>query len=603
MRLARLPLAARLSTAVLATGLLAALAAGASALLAGRLGTPASSPWLPATAAALALLPGLLAARSIARPIDRLADTIADTVARNEPIAIPPDAGGGALGRIGAGVARLQAELATAREAVRDQAATLEAIATAQAVLELDPTGRIVGANDNLLRLLGWERGELLGRQHATLLDPATAEAPETRRLWERLRGGEGAAGTFRFLARGGRAVYLQGAFGPVRDAATGAVVRIGLVATDVTAAELERRDVIEHRALMAHEQARAVEALSRALAALAEGDLAARLDAAFPEDYAALRGDFNAAIEKLETALAAVTATAESIQSGALQVSQGADRLSQRTENQAAALEETAASLEELTASVKAAAKNAERANVDVDAARRSAEASGRVVRDAIGAMGEIERSAEHIAQIIGVIDDIAFQTNLLALNAGVEAARAGEAGRGFAVVASEVRALAQRSSDAAKEIKALISTSSQQVGRGVELVRETGRALETIVDAVTGITGLVAEIANASREQSVGLSEINAAVGQLDQVTQQNAAMVEETTAASHAMRAEAEALSRLVAQFQARRAAPEPAAAPPRRTTPLRLAASRTAASRTAAVAAAAAAAVPDDDWLEF
>ena len=586
-RLSCLPLAAKLCAAIVLTAL---VAAAASALLADRIGDPAASPWpVLLVAAALALVPGVLATLAIVGPIGRLAAAIA----RSEPVGTAPAERGDEVGHIARGVAGLRAELATAQATVRDQAATLGAIDTAQAVLEIDPAGRIVSANKNLVRLVGWERAELIGRQHAMLLDPATAEAPETQRLWERLRAGEGAAGTFRFLARGGRAVYLQGAYGPVRDEATGAVLRIGMVATDVTAAELERRDVIEHRAMMEHEQARAVEALSRALAVLADGDLGVRLDAAFPEDYAALRGDFNAAIEKLETALAAVTAASLSIQSGAVQVSQGADRLSQRTENQAAALEETAASLEELTVSVKAAAKNAERANVDVDAARRSAEASGRVVRDAIGAMGEIERSAEHIAQIIGVIDDIAFQTNLLALNAGVEAARAGEAGRGFAVVASEVRALAQRSSEAAKEIKALISTSSQQVGRGVELVRETGRALETIVDAVTGITGLVAEIANASREQSVGLSEINAAVGQLDQVTQQNAAMVEEATAASRAMRAEAEALSRLVAQFHGHRAALEPAAAPARRTAPLRLAASRS----------AAAAAANDDDWLDF
>ena len=208
----------------------------------------------------------------------------------------------------------------------------------------------------------------------------------------------------------------------------------------------------------------------------------------------------------RLQETISAVKSTTESIQTGTAEVAQAADDLSRRTESQAAALEETAASLEELTASVKAAATGAEKASVDVAAAKRSAEESGRIVREAVDAMTEIEKSSQHISQIIGVIDDIAFQTNLLALNAGVEAARAGEAGRGFAVVASEVRALAQRSSDAAKEIKALISTSSQQVGRGVDLVGETGKSLQTIVESVTGITALIVDIANSSREQSVG-------------------------------------------------------------------------------------------------
>ncbi|MFT3973824.1 MAG: methyl-accepting chemotaxis protein [Amaricoccus sp.] len=587
-RLAQIPLTAKLSVILLATGL---IAAGAATLLPGRLVMPLPSPWLPQLlATAIALVPGLIAIRSAVRPLGRLADTIG----RNETVTVSDSDPADEIGRVARGAARLQAELSVAQTTARDHGAVLEAIGTAQAVLEVDPTGRILRANNNFVRVLGWERAELIGRQHTMLLDPATAESPDTQRMWDKLRGGEGRVGLFRFLARGGRAVYLFGAYGPVRDPETGAVLRIGLVASDVTASELERRDMIEHRSMLEHEQQRAVEALTRALASLASGDLSVRLDAAFPEDYAALRGDFNVAIEKLEVALAAVTASAEGIQTCAVQVSLGADELSQRTENQAAALEETAASLEQLTASVKAAAKNAERANVDVDAARRNAEASGRVVRDAISAMSEIEKSADHIAQIIGVIDDIAFQTNLLALNAGVEAARAGEAGRGFAVVASEVRALAQRSSDAAKEIKALISTSSQHVGRGVDLVRETGRSLETIVDAVTGITGLVAEIANSSREQSVGLSEINSAVGQLDQVTQQNAAMVEDSTVASHAMRTEAETLAQLVGQFQARRAPPHEPVATARRTAPLRLAASRR---------AAAAAAPADDDWIEF
>ncbi len=342
-------------------------------------------------------------------------------------------------------------------------------------------------------------------------------------------------------MAKGGRIVYLQGAYTPVRDHA-GNIARVVKMATDITAAETARLESVKQRAEMEAEQARVVDQLSGALSSLAAGDLTMRIAEPFAAEYEALRSNFNEAIHKLEGALSSVMVAADSIRNESIQLTQAADDLSHRTENQAAALEETAASLEELTASVKAAAASAEKASVDVTATKQSAEESGRVVRDAVDAMSEIEKSSQHISQIIGVIDDIAFQTNLLALNAGVEAARAGEAGRGFAVVASEVRALAQRSSDAAKEIKALISTSSQQVGRGVDLVGETGKSLQTIVESVTGITGLIVDIANSAREQSIGLSEINTAINQLDQVTQQNAAMVEEIDRGKPAMKSEA-------------------------------------------------------------
>lgn len=478
-------------------------------------------------------------------------------------------------------------------EEAEEQAAVIEAISGGlQGMIEFDINGRVLRANQTFLDAMGYTAADAIGRRHAIFIEPAFVDSAEYRQMWSQLRDGVPLRGTFRRISKGGRTVYLQGTYSPVRDR-SGAVVRVVNVVSDITTAETERLESIERQAAMEAEQARVVEQLSRTLVALAGGDLTGRIGVAFAPEYEALRTNYNEATERLEDALSSVVVGAETIRKESAQFAQSADDLSHRTENQAAALEETVSSLEELTASVTAAAKNAERANSDVDAARRSAESGGRVVRDAIGAMGEIEKSSEHIAQIIGVIDDIAFQTNLLALNAGVEAARAGEAGRGFAVVASEVRALAQRSSDAAKEIKTLISTSSQHVGRGVELVRETGRSLETIVDAVTGITGLVAEIANSSREQAVGLSEINTAVGQLDQVTQQNAAMVEESTAASHAMRAEAEALARLVGQFTARRPShSDTVPSPARRGAPLRLAASRQ-----------AAAAAVDDDWLEF
>ncbi|MGH6955246.1 MAG: methyl-accepting chemotaxis protein, partial [Caulobacteraceae bacterium] len=247
------------------------------------------------------------------------------------------------------------------------------------------------------------------------------------------------------------------------------------------------------------------------------------------------------------------ISTAAFGMRSGSGEISQAADNLSKRTEQQAASLEETAAALDEITATVRKTAEGANHAREIVSTARADAEQSGEVVRRAVGAMSAIEQSAQQISQIIGVIDEIAFQTNLLALNAGVEAARAGDAGKGFAVVASEVRALAQRSADAAKEIKALISASTQQVGQGVDLVGQTGQSLERIVGQVAEITGVVSEIAASAQEQATGLQEVNTAVNQMDQVTQQNAAMVEQSTAASHSLSQEAGELARLVGRFK--------------------------------------------------
>lgn len=319
--------------------------------------------------------------------------------------------------------------------------------------------------------------------------------------------------------------------------------------------AEAERQRELndQQMAKAREEQNEVVQALASALESLSEGDLAIEIEKAFPEEFDQLRLDFNSAISKLCDAMRGVVICADGIKTGAGEITQAADDLSRRTEGQAATLEETAASLEELTVGVKAAAEGADRANQVVGEAKRNAEESGEVVRQAVSAMAEIEKSSEQISQIISVIDDISFQTNLLALNAGVEAARAGDAGLGFAVVAKEVGALAQRSSTAAKEIKVLIKTSSQHVEHGVDLVGQAGKALTEIVSSVTNINELVSAIATSSKEQSTGIGEINVAVNQLDQVTQQNAAMVEQSTAASHSMAQEAQELAAMVAAFK--------------------------------------------------
>jgi methyl-accepting chemotaxis protein len=303
------------------------------------------------------------------------------------------------------------------------------------------------------------------------------------------------------------------------------------------------------------------VDSVGAGLDALARGDLTARIDADLAGPFAKLKSDFNGAMEAVAATMGSVAATATSITNGAGDIRQASDDLSCRTEQQAASLEETAAAMEEITATVRETSERAVQANAVVSEARIDAEQSGEVVRRAVEAMGGIERSSIEISEIIAVIDGISFQTNLLALNAGVEAARAGDAGKGFAVVASEVRALAQRSADAAKDVKTRITASSNQVNAGVELVSETGKALNRIIDRIGQIDMLVSTIAHSAEQQATGLQQVNTAVADMDGVTQQNAAMVEEATAAARSLAVEADALSREVARFRLDRPSASP------------------------------------------
>jgi methyl-accepting chemotaxis protein len=330
----------------------------------------------------------------------------------------------------------------------------------------------------------------------------------------------------------------------------------------------MSERERIEREAQKAKEASDtqfAVDQLAKGLDRLANGDVAYRIDAAFVAQLDALRTNFNSSVGNLQDTLRAVGQNARVIDSGANEIRSAADDLSKRTEQQAASVEETAAALEQITTTVKDSSKRAEEVGNLVAKARDGAERSGAVVRQAVTAMNEIEKSSGEITNIIGVIDEIAFQTNLLALNAGVEAARAGEAGKGFAVVAQEVRELAQRSAKAAKEIKALITTSGEHVRSGVSLVGETGTALEVIVTEVREINRHVDAIVESSREQSVGLQEINTAVNTMDQGTQQNAAMVEQSTAASHSLAKEAASLNELLSRFNLGQGGGRNAAAP--------------------------------------
>ena len=323
----------------------------------------------------------------------------------------------------------------------------------------------------------------------------------------------------------------------------------------DEARGEKEQREASDtaERARAEAERSRVIEALTTGLERLSAGDLTYRISEAFAPEFEKLRTEFNASLGALGTTMEEISSATRSVHLSSTEIGSASDDLSRRTEQQAASLEETAAALDEITSTVKNSSQRADEASIMASTAKKGAEKSGSVVRNAIGAMEKIEDSSHKISQIISVIDDIAFQTNLLALNAGVEAARAGEAGRGFAVVAQEVRELAGRSANAAKEIKTLIETSSSQVSQGVALVNETGQSLGEIEVEVARIDDHIQSIVTASREQSNALAEINAAINQMDQMTQQNAAMVEQTNAATQGLSGEAVKLEGLVSRFR--------------------------------------------------
>ena len=353
-----------------------------------------------------------------------------------------------------------------------------------------------------------------------------------------------------------------------------------------------------------------AVDALGEGLTRLSKGDLCASITGPFPPDLERLRKDFNEVATNLKRVMTEIASNSSSIHGNSQQMRSAADDLARRTEQQAASLEETSAALSEITETVRTATDRAEEASHMVDNAKDYAEKSGAVVNDAMAAMERIEGATAEIGKIINVIDEIAFQTNLLALNAGVEAARAGDAGKGFAVVAQEVRALAGRAAEAARDIKTLVGRSNDEVRSGVELVTATGEALHRIGEDVLRINEHVKAIVTSAREQSVGLSEINSAVGQMDQVTQQNAAMVEQTNAASHTLASDAENLSRLVGQFKVnlsdaahvrhQETAPAASAQKP---SPARALMNKVAGSFNRTASATAPAAAAQEHWEEF
>ncbi|WP_300062116.1 methyl-accepting chemotaxis protein [uncultured Roseobacter sp.] len=425
----------------------------------------------------------------------------------------------------------------------RLNAAVLESLNDNQARAEFGPDGQLVDANAAFMALVGVQSVSDTCRFAETVFVDQDPADPSHAMFGElTIRGTDGSVS------------HLLGGLSPVTYN-NGDLKRTVLIAADVTTEHKQKRTASEERARLQAAQDQMIAALSNALAVLAEGDLTVRINEEFSGSNDQIRQDFNTALERLDDAIDSVVAGANEIHSEVTGVAGAATSLSKRTESQAATLEETAAAVTEISASVTNSADGARSANQVVKTAEDNAKSSGKVVHEAVTAMGDIAKSSAEISSIIKVIDDIAFQTNLLALNAGVEAARAGDAGRGFAVVASEVRALAQRSSEAANEIGSLISASSENVDLGVKLVGSAGEALQEIITSISDISSYVSQIASASEEQSSSVAEISAAMNQLDQVTQENAAMFEETTAASQNLSRVANDLTARVQRFSTR------------------------------------------------
>ncbi len=530
---------------------------------------------------------------------------------------------------------------------LRIQQGQLAAINRSQAVIEFALDGRILHANQNFLNALGYTLEEVRGQHHSLFVTPEYRDSPEYRAFWEKLGRGEYDAAQYRRIGKGGREIWIQASYNPVLDA-NGRPFRVIKFATDITreyrAAEaltlavaqtedivtaaqnndFARRiptedkdgtiarlctginrmlDGMEAQVANAALLQQAVEDVQEVVAAAQGNDLSRRVPMAGKTGaIEALCAGVNGMLDSMSTVVATISEACGTISTASREIAMGNADLSQRTEEQAASLEQTSASLEELTGTVRQNADNAQQANKLAASASDIARRGGSVVGEVVQTMEGITQSSRKISDIIGVIDEIAFQTNILALNAAVEAARAGEQGRGFAVVAAEVRNLAQRSANAAKEIKALISDSVEKVDSGSRLVASAGQTMEEIVTSVKRVTDIMAEISAASQEQSGGIEQVNTAVSQMDKITQQNAALVEEAAAAAKSMEEQTEGLVQMVAGFVLSEG--QAAAVTGSKTRP--------ATSRVAPATAAAAAKAPrrgarddagDADWKEF
>nr|WP_274141539.1 PAS domain S-box protein [Enterovibrio sp. ZSDZ35] len=419
-----------------------------------------------------------------------------------------------------------------------DSEEQIAAIGKSQAVIEFDMKGNILSANDNFLNAMGYTLKEVQGRHHSIFVDPEYGVSREYKQFWEKLNRGEFESAEFQRFAKGGREVWIQASYNPICDL-SGKPFKVVKYATDITAKK------------------RAVALISASLMSLSKGDLGYHIEEELDEEFEPVRRALNSTIERLNELVLDISKASSSVSAAAREIRLGTTDLSDRTEAQATSLEETAASMQEITATVQQNEDTSAGAVKLAAEATQKAERGGKVVIEAVAAMADIENSSRQISDIIGVINEIAFQTNLLALNAAVEAARAGEQGRGFAVVAGEVRNLAQRSAKASVEIKKLINASVSKVKDGTHLVRESGDNLVEIVEAIKNVSDMINSMSIATKEQSQGIGEIGRAITEMDNMTQQNAGLAEETTAASENMLGEAEALLELVTFFKTKSA----------------------------------------------
>lgn len=435
---------------------------------------------------------------------------------------------------------------------LNEMSAIVDGIMSSQATIQFDPFGKILEANDKFLATMEYSAGEIAGEHHAMFVPESFRQTPDYEELWASLRRGQPQSGLFKRVARNGRDVFLNSSYAPIIGE-SGEIEKVVMLAADVTDAEMERQRLVHSQEEDRARLQRVVDEFRFELSALADGDLDRRLNEPYPDGFEELYSSFNQAVGRLNAAIAQIAKEATVLNQSTQKTGRAAEDMARRTEAQATMLEQTAAAIKELDSTVKASSERSDQIKGRVGEARAEAEGSGKVVAEAVDTMAAIQNSSERINRIIGVIDDIAFQTNLLALNAGVEAARAGEAGRGFAVVASEVRALSQRCSEAAKEIKEIISASSTEVARGVELVSRSGQALEEIVSSVHQIDELVLAAADAAKKQAAGLSEVSVAIVSIDKTTQENASMAEEFTEQGKALAHVASELKTLTDHFR--------------------------------------------------
>jgi methyl-accepting chemotaxis protein len=460
------------------------------------------------------------------------------------------------IGQVLAALKATQQTLLDSSIQAADYQGQIAALGKAQAVIEFELDGTVRTANDNFLNVLGLGLDDVKGKNHSMFVEPGYRDSADYRQFWDKLRHGEYEAGTFKRVGHGGREVWLQASYNPIVGL-DGKPYKVVEYATDVTEQVRMKKgldDAVTEQSRMKKGLDDAVTETQAVVQAAIDGDLTGQISMAGKSgQIEALSVSVNALLSSMADVIRTMNLAAAEVRAGAEEISRGNANLSQRTEKQASSLEETSASMEEMTSTVKNNADNAAQANQLAAAARAQAERGGSVVGAAVTAMGEINASSKRIADIISVIDAIAFQTNLLALNAAVEAARAGEQGRGFAVVASEVRNLASRSAQAAKEIKGLIQDSVGKVAEGTKLVDESGKVLKEIVIGVKKVTDVMAEIASSSREQAAGIEQVNKTITMMDDVTQQNAALVGEASAAAQALTEQAKNLTQLIARYQ--------------------------------------------------